>query len=112
MSAQQAYYYPQQPTMPIAVAGKSSYHVHPHPQNAYRLPSASPPEAPYSSTASGTGSTVPSYSASSSSYGGSTSGDYDAPASSVDLMDLLNDRMANVYDPMPMDRQMVNQAQT
>ncbi|KAI9800653.1 MAG: hypothetical protein M1825_003975 [Sarcosagium campestre] len=92
------------------MAGKSPYHAQPTPAT-YRHTSVSPPEAADSVT---TG--VPSFSNStaSSNYAGSASGEYDssAAAGGVDLMDLLNDRLTGAFDPVPLDRSLVKQAQT
>ncbi|KAI9801458.1 MAG: hypothetical protein M1833_002690 [Piccolia ochrophora] len=91
------------------MAGKSPYHA--PPRATYRQASASPPEAADSVT---TG--VPSFSNStaSSNYAGSASGDYDSSAAGpgVDLMELLNDRFTGAFDPVPLDRGLVTQAQT
>jgi hypothetical protein len=96
------------------MAAKSRYAP---PPSAYRLTSVSPPEVAESTTTSGLSSAVPSFSNSttSSHYGGSVTGDYDSSmpgASTIDLMDLLNDRLANSFDPLPLDRSLATQAQT
>ncbi|KAI9842418.1 MAG: hypothetical protein M1837_007163 [Sclerophora amabilis] len=102
-------------SLPINMSSKASYYN--PPPNAYKRASLSPPEVD-SGTTSGTTSAVPSYSnsATSSNYGGSTSGEYDSSGSSggsgVDLMDLLNDRLSGSFDPLPLDRNLATQAQT
>ncbi|KAI9737530.1 MAG: hypothetical protein M1834_009685 [Cirrosporium novae-zelandiae] len=74
----------------------------------------SPPEAPYSATASTSGT----FSASgrSSDYAGSASGEYEtssvASARGVDLVELLNDRLPTAFDTMPLDKGLARQAQT
>lgn len=55
------------------------------------------------------------YSATSSSYAGSTSGDYDSSTSAangVDLHEYMQDRFSNAFDPLPLDRSLATQAQT
>ncbi|KAI9783967.1 MAG: hypothetical protein M1839_002912 [Geoglossum umbratile] len=86
-------------------------------QHQYRHASVSPPEAPASSTTSGLHSHLPSYSnsATSSSYAGSASGEYDSSspaAGGVDLVALLSDRLTGAFDPIPLDRSLATQAQT
>lgn len=69
--------------------------------------SASPPERPESVATSGGGV----YSSASSNYAGS---DYDsstASATSVDLLEYMNDRLSQTYNPVPLDRNMAKQAQ-
>ncbi|KAI9889794.1 MAG: hypothetical protein M1814_004996 [Vezdaea aestivalis] len=111
MSSQ--HYYTPTPPMPV-VGGKGTHYVPPYQHAGYRTTSVSPPERPQSSTASGPHSSVPSYSnsATSSSYAGSATGEYDVPTSSIDLMDLLNDRMETAYNPLPMDHSLAKQTQT
>ena len=109
MSSAQAY----RPTasLPLAVPGKNGHYAIPH-NSIYGHMSVSPPEAPESVTSGG-----PSYdpSATSSSYAGSAS-DYDASsngsATSIDLLEYMNDRLTGVVDPLPLDRSMAKQAQT
>lgn len=69
----------------------------------------SPPEA----SSSVNTSAVPSLT--SSTYGGSAASDYDSShsgSSGVDLIDMLNDRLSNAVDPIPLDRSLAKQAQT
>jgi len=50
----------------------------------------------------------------SGSYSGSATADENsnAGASGVDLIELLNDRLSNAVDPLPLDRSLAKQAQT
>lgn len=69
----------------------------------------SPPEAAESMTSgSGIG-----YSATSSSYAGSASGEYDSSnsANGVDLHEYMQDRFTTAFDPVPLDRSLATQAQ-
>ncbi len=104
-----AYYQYAQGSYPISVPQKPGYYYPPQ-QNYNHIPS-SPPEAPHSSTTSGVASYEPS--ATSSNYAGSAS-DYDSTsgAASVDLLDYMGNRMNGSFDPMPLDRSLVKQAQT
>jgi len=109
MSATHAYYPTySHSTYPIQVPQKPGYYY--PPQHTYGRVSASPPEAPESVTTSG----VPSYepSATSSNYAGSAS-DYESTsgAASVDLLDYMGNRMNGSFDPTPLDRSLVKQAQ-
>lgn len=110
-------YYPQysypSASQPINMPQKpGAYPAYPH-HGPYSRVSVSPPEAPESIT---TGSGVTSYdpSAASSSYAGSAS-EYDPSstgAASIDLLDYMNDRLAGSYNPIPLDRSLVQQTQT
>jgi len=56
-----------------------------------------------------------SYSAASSSYAGSQSGEYESGTSSangVDLQEYMQDRFTGAFDPLPLDRTLAVQAQT
>ncbi|KAI9761561.1 MAG: hypothetical protein M4579_000953 [Chaenotheca gracillima] len=113
-AAPQGYY--AAPTLPINMSpNKSAYYR--TPPSAYKRASLSPPEVD-SGTVSSASSAIPSYSnsATSSNYGGSSTGDYDSSGysagSGVDLMDLLNDRLTDSFDPLPLDRNLATQAQT
>ncbi|EME41984.1 hypothetical protein DOTSEDRAFT_72927 [Dothistroma septosporum NZE10] len=105
-------YYQYQPTgsLPVNVPGKSpqSPYAPRHNRNssAYSQLSASPPERPESVSSTGAGL----YSAASSQYGGS---DYESSSgtTSVDLLDYMNDRLSQAYDPVPMDKNLARQAQ-
>jgi hypothetical protein len=74
--------------------------------SAYSQLSTSPPERPESVSSSGAGL----YSSASSAYGGS---DYDSSngATSVDLLDYMNDRLSSAYNPIPLDKNLARQAQ-
>ncbi|KAI9754242.1 MAG: hypothetical protein M1815_005740 [Lichina confinis] len=97
-------------TLPIDVNGKGRYES-PSPPMGYRQPSMSPPEVMDGGASVGT-SAVPSLT---NSTAGSASGEYDVSSgagSSIDLMDLLNDRLTGSFDPLPLDRSLATQAQT
>lgn len=108
------YQYQYQPTgsLPVNVPGKQPYQQyaarHNRGPSGYSQYSASPPERPESVSTSGAGL----YSSASSQYGGS---DYDSTsgggATSVDLLDYMGDRLSQAYNPVPLDRNMVKQAQ-
>jgi len=116
MSYQQSYYQTSyQTALPIAVPSKPQYaSYYPQQHQGY---SVSPPEVAESVT-SGSGVT-PSYghsgySAASSSYAGSQSGDYDSTSSAngVDMQEYMQDRFTGAFDPLPLDRTLAVQAQT
>ncbi|KAJ6441823.1 KxDL domain-containing protein [Purpureocillium lavendulum] len=97
-------------SMPMAVPSKGNQYP------TYSQYSISPPECDDSiSSASG----VPSYSnsgysATTASYIGSSSGDYDSTgsASGVDFQEYMQERFANSFNPIPLDRSMAVQAQS
>lgn len=96
-------------TLPITMPSKApAYH---HPVSRVAL---SPPELSDSSTYSGSRSSGRSYSAHSSEYAASQSGDYDSYNShpGVDVVDMLSDRMNSAFSPIKMDQSLVRQAQT
>lgn len=105
-------YYQYQPTgsLPVNVPGKQMQQPfvprHSRNSSAYSQLSASPPERPESVSTSGAGL----YSSASSNYAGS---EYDssAGATSVDLLDYMNDRLSQAYNPIPLDQNLVKQAQ-
>lgn len=69
----------------------------------------SPPEISDSSTADGSRMSGRSL------RSGSVSGDYESSTGSysgVDVVDVLGDRMQNVFDPTPLDRGLATQAKT
>jgi hypothetical protein len=116
MAYQQSYYQASyQTALPIAVPSKPQYaSYYPQQHQGY---SVSPPEVAESVT-SGSGMT-PSYghsgySAASSSYAGSQSGEYDSAssASGVDMQEYMQDRFTGAFDPLPLDRTLAVQAQT
>ena len=81
-----------------------------YPTQQYPGLSTSPPEAQDSATESSGPVFDPStasYAASTSDYEGSSSG-----LSSVDLLELINDRLQSSYNPLPLDRTVAAQAQT
>ena len=98
--------------LPIPVAGKG--HFDNYYQSTDSTYSVSPPEADGSLTS---GSGVPSYSVTNSSYAGSQ-GDYSQcddsamSVSGVDVNEYMQERFNDVYDPLPLDRSTVVQAQT
>ncbi|TQN72907.1 Biogenesis of lysosome-related organelles complex 1 subunit KXD1 [Colletotrichum shisoi] len=82
--------------------------------------SVSPPETD-ESVSSGTGPSYSNsgysggYSVANSSYAGSNSGDFESThhsASGVDFNDYMQDRFAQTFDPIPLDRNIAVQAQT
>lgn len=81
--------------------------------NAY---SVSPPEVDESvSTGTGHSYSQPSgYSVANSSYAGSNSGDFESAgsASGVDFNEYMQERFAQTFDPIPLDRNIARQAQT
>jgi hypothetical protein len=82
-----------------------------HAPSTYRELSSSPPES-RSSVSSGGGLYS---SVNSASYAASIAGsDCESSsngASSVDLLDYMNSRLSDAYNPLPMDRNLVGQAQ-
>ena len=89
--------------------GKSPYYTPPTHLAPYARSAISPPQ-PGSSVNT---SAVPSLT--SGSYAGSSAGDYDSShggATGVDLVEMLNDRLSNAVDPLPLDRSLARQAQT
>jgi biogenesis of lysosome-related organelles complex 1 subunit KXD1 len=113
MAYQQSYY--QTTSLPISVPSKSQHAQYYTPQNhGY---SVSPPEVAESVT---TGSSMTpaygnsAYSATSSSYAGSASGEYDSTSSAngVDMQEYMQDRFNGAFDPLSLDRTLAVQAQT
>lgn len=107
-------YYQYQPTtsLPVAIPGKQTQQTllsrHNRNLSAYSQLSASPPERPESiSTSSGAGL----YSSASSNYAGSEYDSSTTGATSVDLLDYMNDRLSQAYNPIPLDQNLVKQAQ-
>lgn len=79
-----------------------------HPVSYSRV-ALSPPQAGSSANTSA----VPSLT--SGSYAGSSAGDSDSSnggVSGIDLVELMNDRLSNAVDPLPLDRSLARQAQT
>lgn len=102
MAAHHQYYQPA--TLPLNVPSKA-----PAIANLYPISrvAGSPPEISDSSTAGGSRTSGLSFSS------GSASGDYESSSmySGVDVVDVLSDRMQNVFDPTPLDRGLAMQAQ-
>jgi biogenesis of lysosome-related organelles complex 1 subunit KXD1 len=97
-------------TLPVNVPekqGHPQYARHNRLSSGYGQYSVSPPEAPESVTTSGAGL----YSSASSQY---ASSEYDSSSSggatSIDLLDYMNDRLSQTYNPIPLDLNMVKQA--
>lgn len=110
ISMSTSYYQYPAGSLPVNVPGKApqSPYVsrHARSSSAYSQLSASPPERPESVSSTGAGL----YSSASSAYGGS---DYDSSsgATSVDLLDYMNDRLSQAYNPIPLDKNLARQAQ-
>ncbi|MCJ1371928.1 hypothetical protein MMC20_003148 [Loxospora ochrophaea] len=102
-------YSPHAPSsIPLAVSSKSPYR-HPVAQSpSYTRVAVSPPKAGSTPNASA----VPSLT--SGSYAGSSKGDYESSggAANVDLVEMMNNRVSNAVNPLPMDRSLAKQAQT
>ncbi|KAF2402290.1 hypothetical protein EJ06DRAFT_332119 [Trichodelitschia bisporula] len=111
-STTHSYYYQPAASQPINMPQKPGHYANPH-YSAYGQMPMSPPEAPQSvSTHSGVASYDPS--ATSSSYAGSAS-EYEASstgASTVDMFDYMGERLSTAFNPLPLDRALVQQAQT
>jgi hypothetical protein len=87
---------------------KGNVPMYPYPQASdYRL-SSSPPEATDTSSSGG-----PSYDISglSGSYAASAS-DYEVSTASIDLLDFMNDRLQTSYEPLEMDKALLQQVKT
>ncbi|KAJ2899441.1 Biogenesis of lysosome-related organelles complex 1 subunit KXD1 [Zalerion maritima] len=109
-AAQYTYYEGYTEPLPVPAGGKdAAYNAYYNNGSTY---SVSPPEADpsvssgvgYSSTGGGTYS-----------YAGSTTGDYDSSAGSaagIDFNEYMQDRFAESFDPIPLDRSVARQAQT
>jgi hypothetical protein len=104
-------YYPT-PSQPIAMpSSKDTMPIYGYDHYDYSNISSSPPEGTDVSSVSG-----PSFdpSATNASYAASAS-DYEAAnnaISSVDLLEFMNDRLQGSYNPIEMDRSLVQQVQT
>lgn len=98
-------------SMPMPVPTKGGHHY----PTTYSQYSVSPPECEdAASSTSGVASySNGGYSATSSGYIGGY-GDYESTgsASGVDFQEYMQDRFANSFDPIPLDRSMAMQAQT
>jgi len=111
MSSAQAYHDYYAASQPISMPQKqqqSPYYS--YPQVSYGDMSVSPPEVSDGSTTTGGPSydvgTSSSYAASASDYEGTNS------TSSIDLLEFMQDRLQNSYNPMPLDMSLAQQAQT
>jgi len=93
--------------MPIPATGKGQQNY-----NSYNGYSVSPPEVDESVSSGGPSYGASGYSATSS-YAGSSHGDYDSnySASGVDFQEYMHNRFAETFNPTPLDRSMVQQAQ-
>ncbi|KAL3453380.1 hypothetical protein BJX65DRAFT_302286 [Aspergillus insuetus] len=96
----------QSPALPMSVPSKT-----PGPASLYPISrvSGSPPDLSDASTTTGS-RTSGGFSYSS----GSAGGDYESSSgsfSSVDVVDVLNDRLQNAFDPTPLDKGLAKQAQ-
>lgn len=103
MAATQRY---QPPAFPINVPSKT-----PGPASLYPISrvSGSPPEVSDASTTAGSRTSA------GFSYNTGSIGDYKSSSrsySGVDVVDVLNDRMQDTFDPTPLDRGLAMQAQT
>jgi hypothetical protein len=109
MAPAQSYGYYATAPQPIAITSKHQQQpMYPYPQ--YAGLSVSPPEVSESgASASGPSydpsATASSYAASASDYEGTTS------TSSIDLLEFMNDRLQNSYNPIQLDQSLVQQAQ-
>lgn len=104
MATQHQYYQPA--AAPMNVPSKT-----PGPANLYPISrvSGSPPDISDTSTTAGSRTSGLSFNS------GSISGDYESSTGSlsgVDVVDVLNDRMQETFDPTPLDRGLATQAQT
>lgn len=109
MPATQVVYRPTPSDLPISTPMKSPYYAVPvQKSGCSRVPVALP--SPGSSVRT---SAVPSLT--SSSYAGSAPGEQEGSTvgtGSVDLIDMMTDRLSNAIDPLPLDRSLARQAQT
>lgn len=96
---------PSHPSLPLTMPGKSPYYS---PPMAHQGPYARPVVSPPTPGSSVNTSAVPSLTS------GSQSGEDNVPhgASNIDLVEMLNDRLSNAVDTLPLDRSLVRQAQT
>ena len=97
--------------VPMPVPTKGTYPNYYSTDSTY---SVSPPEGEpsVSSGSGGVSYSTPGYSATAS-YAGSSHGDYDSAgsASGIDFNEYMHDRFAETFDPLPLDKTMVQQAQ-
>lgn len=109
MSASTQYYqYQPMGSLPVNVPGKQPQQPrHNRNSSGYSQYSVSPPERPESVSTSGAGL----YSSASSQYAGSEYDSSSGGATSVDLLDYMNDRLSQTYNPIPLDRNLAKQTQ-
>lgn len=96
----------QSPALPINVPSKAPAQASLYPVGRV---SGSPPDISDASTTAGSRT-----SAGFSYASGSIGGDYDSSSASysgVDVVDVLNDRMQDMFDPTPLDKGLAMQAQ-
>lgn len=117
MSSPYASYYSTTGALPIAVPSGKGVEYPSYYQSGDSTYSVSPPEVD-ASVSSGS-AMVPSYSnsgysATASSYAGSSQGDYDSNGSTsgIDFNEYMQDRFADNFNPIPLDKCMATQAQT
>ena len=105
MPSTQTLHAPSHPSLPLAMSGKSPYYS---PPMAHQVPYARPIISTPTPGSSVNTSAVPSLTS------GSQSGEDNVPhgASGIDLVEMLNDRLSNAVDTLPLDRSLVRQAQT
>ncbi len=100
-------------TLPLPVPSKDAYAG--YYQAGHAEYSVSPPEySEHGSTTSGAASySNPGYSGAAS-YAGSSQGDYDSASSvnGVDFNEYMQDRFAESFNPIPLDKAVATQAQT
>lgn len=96
-------------TLPITMPPKTPTYNYPIPR------AMSPPELSDTPTSyGGSRTSAGSFSARSSYAPSHSSGEYESyvPHPSVDVVDMLSEKMNNAFDPIRMDRSLANQAQT
>ncbi|CCC05248.1 hypothetical protein SMACR_08257 [Sordaria macrospora] len=105
-------YYAATGALPIP-SGKGQYPTYPAYYNSNDSNySVSPPEESDPSVTSGSGMGQSTYSVPVSTYAGSSQGDYESAgsASGIDLNEYMQDRFADTFSPIPLDRLTVEQA--
>ncbi|KAN0083105.1 putative conserved domain containing protein [Elaphomyces granulatus] len=106
MATQRQFYQPTA-SLPISMPSKAPGSVNYYPVGRVAV---SPPDLSESSTTTGNRnsgfSTIP------GSFNGSPNSDYESNLPGVDVVDMLNDRMNNAFDPTPLDKGLVKQAQS
>ena len=105
-----AHYHQPTGSLPRSVPGKQpvqQYSRHNRTSSGISRLSTSPPEAPESIATTGVGL----YSSASSQYASSEYETSSGGATSVDLLDYMDNRLSHTYDPTPLDRNLAKQAQ-